>query len=106
MSCVTGWPVSGCQLVGRPWSLAVLVESVLGKAAERPDQGAITSDQIAGKLGTWWLIHERHEFIRESRHGASDTDSSHIGASADPTHPTAFLHIAVDHGTPAPNFPE
>ena len=47
------------------------------------------------------LIHERHEFVRKSGHGAADADPSDVRATADPAHPSALADIALHHRTPA-----
>jgi hypothetical protein len=47
------------------------------------------------------LIHERHEFIRESRHRATDADAAYVWTSADAAHPAALSDVAVHYGTPA-----
>src|SRR5271170_4085443 len=53
------------------------------------------------KQRTRRLIHEGHEFVRETGHGAADADPAHVGATAHSSHPTALPHIALDHRSPA-----
>ena len=55
----------------------------------------------AGDFCAGRLIHERHEFVREARHGAANADAAHVGASADARHPAALGHVAIHHGPPA-----
>ena len=50
---------------------------------------------------TGWLVHERHELVGETRHGASNTDSPNVWTTANSAHPSSFAHIALDNRPPA-----
>src|SRR5678815_4259593 len=49
-------------------------------------------------------VHKRHELVRESRHGAADTNSANVRATTDAGHPAALGHVAIYHRSPASNF--
>src|ERR1700679_3093513 len=57
--------------------------------------------RIRRKQRTRGLIHERHKFIRKSRHGASNANSTHVWTTAKAAHPSALSHVALPHGPPA-----
>src|SRR5512146_962100 len=93
--------VAGAEFgaLGAPGRL--LVSRALGEAAQRADDRAVHSAGGAGHPGTGWLVHERHELVREARHGAGDADAADVGAAADPVDPPALGHVALDHRSPA-----
>src|ERR1700691_1040672 len=65
------------------------------------DRPAIRRDCARREQRTWRLIHERHEFVRESRHRTSDANPTDIGTPADASHPTALPDVALHHWAPA-----
>src|ERR1700684_4436508 len=81
--------------------LGFLVHGGICEAAEGADHASVGTHDGSRDHGSGRLIHEGHEFIREARHGAADTDAADVGATADTAHPAALGDIAVDHGTPA-----
>src|ERR1700716_401464 len=93
--------VSGRQLCPRMTPLRLFVDGILGYRAQGADGPAISADGRARDFRSRGFIHERHELIGESRHGAADADSAHVGAAANSGHPAALGHIAVHYRTPA-----
>src|SRR5580700_9341894 len=87
----------------RAWMapLRLLIGRRLGHGTQGSNGAAISPDCCTRNLCPRRLIHERHEFIRKSRHGASDADSAYVGAPADSGHPSPFGYVAVHHGPPA-----
>ena len=80
------------------------VERCFGEVAQRAHRAAVHQDRGRRHLGAGWLLQERHELVRKSRHGAADADAADVGATADAVHPAALRNVAVDHGTPAPEL--
>src|SRR5262245_57982890 len=93
--------VSGQQLVALGAPLGLLVDRLHGEAAQGPDDRAVHAAGRGGDPCARWLVHERHELVREARHGAGDADAAHVVAAADAVDPAAFRHVALDHRTPA-----
>src|SRR5579875_3632762 len=87
--------ITGGQLASGMTPPRLLIDRMFGDVAQAADHGAV---KMAGKLGghaaARRLIHERHEFIREPRHGAGDADAADIGTSADAVHPSALGYVA------------
>src|SRR5262245_42759377 len=96
--------VAGQQLVALGSPLRLLVHRFHGEAAQRPDDRAVHAAGRGGHLRPGWLVHERHELVREARHGAGDADAAHVGAPADAVDPAALGHVALDHRAPAAEF--
>src|SRR5271170_7008132 len=55
-------------------------------------------------MSTRRLIHEGHEFIGKTRHGASDANSTNVRTTANPGHPSAFGNVAIHDRPPASKF--
>src|SRR5574341_2290672 len=67
------------------------------QASKTPDHPAIQQTHRRGiETHPGRRVHERHELIGKSRHGAADTDSTNIGTAANPIHPAALRHVALD----------
>src|ERR1039458_5776295 len=64
--------------------LRLLVGRFRREATEGADYGAVQGARGRGHLRAGRLVHERHELVRETRHGAGDADPAHVGAPADP----------------------
>src|SRR5450631_1942992 len=75
--------IASGQLPPRMAPLRFFVHRSVGDAAHGADKTAIGANDAGGKLGSRWFVHERHELIREPRHGATDADATNIGAAAD-----------------------
>src|SRR5262245_61956969 len=58
--------------------------------AQRHDPAAVRLNRVGGETAAGWLVHERHELVGESGHGASDADAAHVRTPADPAHPAAL----------------
>src|SRR5579862_2434909 len=84
--------------------LRFLVDGSVRDAAHHADEAAVKAARGGGKSGSGGSVHEGHEFVREARHRAANTDAAHVGAAADAGHPTAFGDVAVYHRPPAAEF--
>src|SRR5208283_1166714 len=60
-----------------------LVYGLVGKRPQRSDRLAVHRDACGRDLRARWLIHERHELVREAWHRAPDADSADVGAAAE-----------------------
>src|SRR4051795_11158111 len=79
------WPtgVIACRklrLVAAPLRLSV--DRRVGDVTQPPKHGAIALDHRGRYGGSWWLIHERHELVREPRHRAANADAPDVRATA------------------------
>src|SRR5215467_5862859 len=74
--------VSGEERLARRAPLRLLVDGLPGDAAEAADRGAIEPGRRGRHLAARWLVHERHELVREARHRAPDADPAHVRAPA------------------------
>src|SRR5580700_11401924 len=93
--------VSGGEFSARMTPLRFFVDGVLGQGPQGANSASIGANSCTGNLCPGRLIHEGHELVGESRHGAADADAAHMGAAADSGHPAAFGHVAVHYRTPA-----
>src|SRR5258705_11421184 len=84
-------------LVAPAW---FLVDSALGDAAQTADHGPVQTRRGARELAARRLVHERHELVREPRHGAADADAADVRAPADAVDPPALGDIAVHDPDP------
>src|SRR5271166_6580734 len=101
---IGGGVVSGRQL--RTWMppFRFLVNRCVGEAAQRTDHPAIEADGRGGQLGAGWLVHEGHELVGETGHGAANADAADVGAAAEAGHPAALGNIALHHRAPTAQF--
>src|SRR3984893_2450980 len=65
------------------------------------NRAAVRHHRARREQRTWWLVHERHELVWETRHRATDANTSNVWAAADSSHPSALSDIALHHRTPA-----
>src|SRR5580700_6600265 len=80
--------VTGHELVpGRSPSRLVL-ECVVRDLPETSNRASVQPARHRRNLGAGWLVHERHELVGESRHGAADADTADVRATADAVDPT------------------
>src|SRR5580658_4311724 len=96
----SGLVASGQLPPGMP-PFRFFVHRGIGDTPHGANETAVGANDVRGKLGSRRFVHEGHELIRKSRHGASDADAAHIGAAANPAHPAALGYIAVHHWSPA-----
>src|ERR1700733_13287559 len=82
--------------------LGFLVNRVVGKRPQRSNRTAVNANGIRGYFSARRFIHERHEFVGETGHGAADANATHVGAATDSRHPPTLWYVAVDHRPPAP----
>src|SRR5579863_4232160 len=101
---IGSWVITGGQFRARMPPPGFFVQGSLRNRAQGPDGTAVDADAGAGNLGPRRFIHERHELIREARHGASDADAANVWAAADAGHPAPLGHVAVHYRSPAPQF--
>src|SRR5215471_12912249 len=76
------------------------VDAPIGEATQRADEHPVGLEQHRRQRTARRLIHERHELVREARHGACDADAADVWAAADALHPAALGHVAIDDRTP------
>src|SRR5690349_11427140 len=81
---------AGGELLARPAPARLLVEGLGGDVAQPLDGPAVRADHLGGQLAAGRLVHERHELVREARHGAADADATDVRAAAHPVDPAAF----------------
>src|ERR1043165_3655296 len=73
-----------------------------GALRKMPTQGAVREAlDVRRRVAPRIRIHERHELVREAGHRAADADAADVRAAADPGHPAALGHVAVDDRAPA-----
>src|SRR5579863_8200588 len=84
--------------------LRFFVDSFVGEGAQRLDRLPVDPDRCRRDFCTGRLIHERHELVRESRHGAADADAADVRASPDAGHPPALRDVAIHHRAPTPEL--
>src|SRR6476661_9383712 len=77
------------------------IGSILGYGAQRANRSTIRASRGSRYSCARRFIHEGHELVGESRHGAADANAPDIGASADSGHPAALGHIAIHYRSPA-----
>src|ERR671930_1346996 len=94
-------PVAGQQLVALLPPLGLFVDRLLGEAAQRPDDRSVHAAGRGGDPRAGWLVHERHELVREAGHRAGDADAAHVRAAADAVDPAALGHVAPHDLAPA-----
>src|ERR1700690_3173572 len=97
-------PIAGGQLRPRMAPLRFLVYRLIRERAQRADGAAIDANRAGRYFRSGRLIHEGHELVRESRHGAADADSAHVRTAAEAIHPAALGHVAIHHRAPAAEF--
>src|ERR1700678_4011378 len=78
---------AGQELVALLAPLGLLVGCLRGEAAQRADHGAVHAARRRRDPGARRLVHERHELVREARHGAGDTDAAHVRAATHSIYP-------------------
>ncbi len=81
--------------------LRLFVDGGVGDAAQGANQLAVLANSKRRNARAGRLVHKGHELVRESRHGAANTDPADIRASADAAHPATLGDVAVHHRTPA-----
>src|SRR6202035_5424865 len=84
--------------------LRFLVGGPLCHRTQGTNCASVGTDRRTRNPGARGLVHERHELVRESRHGAADADAAHVGGAADTSHPSAFRYVAVHYWSPATQF--
>src|SRR5690242_14817720 len=96
--------ISGREFRAGMPPLGFFVERFVCDGSQRPNEFSIRTNQHTGERSPRRLIHEWHELVRESRHRATNANSSDVRASSDPVHPTSFGHVAIHHRPPATDF--
>src|ERR1700723_1776561 len=98
---VRSWMVSGGQFSASMTPFGFFVNRGLSYGAQGPNRATIGADSSARNPCPRRFIHEGHELVGESRHGAADANAAHVGAAADSSHPAAFRNVAVHDRPPA-----
>src|ERR1022692_4010153 len=93
--------VTGQELVALLAPLRLLVRGLRGEPAERPDHRSVQGARGRRHSRPRGLVHERHELVREPRHGAGDADAAAVRTAADAVDPAALGHVALHHRSPA-----
>src|SRR6476620_4615954 len=96
-----GLGVAGLQHVPRGAPLRLLVDRAHRDAAQPADDRAVHRAGAGRDLAAGRLVHERHELVREARHGARDADAADVGTAADAVDPAPLRHVALHHRPPA-----
>src|SRR5580692_1250700 len=81
-----------------------LIQGRLRESTQRVNRAPIRHHRAGRKQRSRRLIHERHELVREARHGAADADPADIRTPANSSHPAALSHVALHHRPPASEF--
>src|SRR5215472_1772648 len=71
---VAGGPVAGRQVATAMPPPGLLVDRVVGEAAQGLHQGAVGARDARRELAPGRRVHEGHELVREARHRAADAD--------------------------------
>src|SRR5438046_2261921 len=79
--------VAGSQFLARVTPLGLFVDRVICDLPQGANELPVLADPRSRDARPWRFIHEGHELVGESGHGASDADAAHVGAAADPAHP-------------------
>src|SRR6266704_3542553 len=93
--------VAGAEFGALHAPLLFLVRRLGGEAPQAADHRPVHAAGGGGHGRARWLVHERHELVREAGHGAGDADAAHIRAPAHAVDPAALGHVALDHRAPA-----
>src|ERR1700677_4150264 len=81
--------------------LRFLVDGRLRHRPQSAHRTPICADCSGGDLRPGWLIHEWHELVRKTWHGAANADAAYVGAAADSGHPSPLGNVAVHNRAPA-----
>src|ERR1700733_5327479 len=68
--------IAGSQFRPRVAPLRFLIYRLIRESAQRADGAPINANRPGRDFCSRRLIHERHELVWESRHGAADADSA------------------------------
>src|ERR1017187_5681382 len=93
--------VAGAEFRALGAPLRFLVRRAGGEAAQAADHRAVHAAGGRRHRRAWWLVHEGHELVRESGHGAGDADAADVRAAADAVDPAPLGYVALDDGSPA-----
>src|SRR6476660_5180767 len=96
--------VSSGQFSARMTPLRLFVDGAICDRAQSPKNASPHTNHDSRKRRSRWGIHEWHELIRETRHGAADANSADVRATANAVHPPALGYVAVNDRTPTANF--
>src|SRR3954468_20714441 len=72
-----------------------LVHGRVRDRAQASDELPVSQYHGARKCSARRFVHELHEFVRETGHGAGDADAADVWATANAVHPTAFCDVAI-----------
>src|SRR3954451_22788786 len=89
------------QLIAGVTPLRLLVDRLVGHAAELADHGPVDAGDRRRQRPARRLVNERHDLVGEAGNGAADADAAHVGAPADAGHPAPLGDVAVHDRPPA-----
>src|SRR3954451_10841656 len=72
--------VPGQQLRALLAPFGLLVHGLHREVAQRTDDRAVHGARRRRHPGPRWFVHERHELVRKTRHGAGDADAADVRA--------------------------
>src|SRR3984957_17242009 len=100
-SLISSGSVASGEFCARMAPLWFFIDRDVSKRAQRPDRLSVKGDAGGRNLRAGRLIHERHELVGKTRHGAANADASYVRAPSYASHPAAFWHVAIHNRPPA-----
>src|SRR6478672_7249965 len=91
---------SGLEFLAGMPPLWFFVHRATCDLAKVADDRAVQSGCRLGNLAARGFVHERHEFVREAGHSASDADATDVRAATDAVDPAPLRAVALDDRTP------
>ena len=93
--------ITGEKFRTRLAPLGLFILGVVCDGAQSSNHGSVALNGGGGEARPRRLIHERHEFVREARHGATDANAADVGTTSDTGHPSALGHVTIHYRAPA-----
>src|ERR1700752_3473495 len=87
---------SGFEFRARVPPVRLLVDRSTGDVPQAADDRSVHARSRGGPLAPRWLVHERHELVREAWHRAADADAADVRAAADSVDPSPLGDVALD----------
>src|SRR5690242_8623094 len=77
------------------------IERCLRELSQCVNGLAVSHHRVRRQQRAGWLVHERHELVRKTRHRAADTNPTNIRTTTHAVDPTTLTNVALDHRSPA-----